>query len=362
MRNVLPFLAGLAACVMTASAQTVLWSNELRGPGTPDDFGLNPRTTANAGQPVSPPVLFWSECQTDGEFPPPPPEQWYASNVAGHGIQLEGTTSNAAADDFIVTGTWQIDAFEFAAYETSAPFTASSIVRVVVQVWNGRPGDPGSTVVWGDLTTNRLAGPPAPTGVFRIFSTTLNACGVSPGSAVGTGRAIYRVRANTPGLTLSAGTYWVEWQMEGSASFAGPWAVPVTRQYNRDGCAPFGQPCNSRQRITATWQDMVDNGQPRGPSHPAGASCSTYTGPDPTPRRADMCFLVYGTASGGCPGTGAGACSRADWNEDGVIDFNDFLAFLNDFNTEDPCADLNSDGVVDFNDFLEFLNIYNVGC
>jgi hypothetical protein len=63
-----------------------------------------------------------------------------------------------------------------------------------------------------------------------------------------------------------------------------------------------------------------------------------------------------------CPGTGAGACSRADWNEDGVIDFNDFLAFLNDFNTEDPCADLNSDGVVDFNDFLEFLNVYNVGC
>ncbi len=64
----------------------------------------------------------------------------------------------------------------------------------------------------------------------------------------------------------------------------------------------------------------------------------------------------------GCPGTGAGACSRADWNEDGAIDFNDFLAFLNDFNAEDPCADLNGDGVVDFNDFLEFLNIYNLGC
>ncbi|MBM4108499.1 MAG: EF-hand domain-containing protein [Phycisphaerae bacterium] len=63
-----------------------------------------------------------------------------------------------------------------------------------------------------------------------------------------------------------------------------------------------------------------------------------------------------------CPGTGAGACSRADWNEDGVIDFNDFLAFLNDFNNLDDCADLNGDGVVDFNDFLEFLNIYNAGC
>jgi hypothetical protein len=73
-------------------------------------------------------------------------------------------------------------------------------------------------------------------------------------------------------------------------------------------------------------------------------------------------FIVIDLTGPGCPGTGAGACSRADWNEDGVIDFNDFLAFLNDFNAEDPCADLNGDGVVDFNDFLEYLNIYNVGC
>jgi hypothetical protein len=63
-----------------------------------------------------------------------------------------------------------------------------------------------------------------------------------------------------------------------------------------------------------------------------------------------------------CPGQGPGACSRADWNEDGTIDFNDFLAFLNDFNAEDPCADLNADGTVDFNDFLVFLNLYNAGC
>ncbi len=70
----------------------------------------------------------------------------------------------------------------------------------------------------------------------------------------------------------------------------------------------------------------------------------------------------FGSTGPTCPGTGPGACSRADWNEDGVIDFNDFLAFLNDFNGEDPCADLNSDGIVDFNDFLEYLNIYNAGC
>jgi len=34
-------------------------------------------------------------------------------------------------------------------------------------------------------------------------------------------------------------------------------------------------------------------------------------------------------SSSPCPGTGGGACSRADWNEGGVIDFNDFLDYYN---------------------------------
>jgi|GEM_PF-966467 len=51
-----------------------------------------------------------------------------------------------------------------------------------------------------------------------------------------------------------------------------------------------------------------------------------------------------------------------DWNSDGVVDFNDFLDFLNDYNSGAPRADLNGDGVVDFNDFLEFLNAYNTPC
>jgi hypothetical protein len=52
----------------------------------------------------------------------------------------------------------------------------------------------------------------------------------------------------------------------------------------------------------------------------------------------------------------------ADWNGDGTVDFNDFLAFLNDYNAGNPRADLNGDGTVDFNDFLQFLNHYNTPC
>jgi hypothetical protein len=52
----------------------------------------------------------------------------------------------------------------------------------------------------------------------------------------------------------------------------------------------------------------------------------------------------------------------ADWNGDGVVDFNDLLEFVNDYVADLPRADLNGDGVIDFNDLLEFLNRHNGGC
>jgi len=74
-------------------------------------------------------------------------------------------------------------------------------------------------------------------------------------------------------------------------------------------------------------------------------------------------------ATGGYFGAGFGMAGvypapncPGDWNGDGVVDFNDLLAYLNDFNAGLPIADLNGDGIVDFNDFLEFLNRYNTPC
>ncbi|MBM4108246.1 MAG: hypothetical protein FJ255_05465 [Phycisphaerae bacterium] len=66
-------------------------------------------------------------------------------------------------------------------------------------------------------------------------------------------------------------------------------------------------------------------------------------------------------SSGSLPVPTTAVCA-GDWNRDGVVDFNDFLDFLNDFNLFNSCADLNGDGVVDFNDLLEFLNDFNTPC
>ncbi|MCC6675927.1 MAG: right-handed parallel beta-helix repeat-containing protein [Phycisphaerales bacterium] len=62
-----------------------------------------------------------------------------------------------------------------------------------------------------------------------------------------------------------------------------------------------------------------------------------------------------------CIAATGGACP-ADFTGDGLVDFTDYLAFLNLYDTQDPAADLNGDGLVDFADYLEFLNHYEQGC
>jgi len=48
-----------------------------------------------------------------------------------------------------------------------------------------------------------------------------------------------------------------------------------------------------------------------------------------------------------------------DVDGDGVVDFNDFLAYLNLYNAGTLAADLTGDCAIDFNDFLDFLNRFN---
>ncbi|MCC6678096.1 MAG: hypothetical protein IT436_13225 [Phycisphaerales bacterium] len=52
----------------------------------------------------------------------------------------------------------------------------------------------------------------------------------------------------------------------------------------------------------------------------------------------------------------------ADLAADGLVDFSDYLEFLNLYEVQDPRIDFNQDGLVDFGDYLEFLNHYDAGC
>ena len=57
-----------------------------------------------------------------------------------------------------------------------------------------------------------------------------------------------------------------------------------------------------------------------------------------------------------------GACSEADFNADGILDFFDISAFLTAFGGGDLAADLSGDGVLDFFDISAFLTAFGQGC
>ena len=69
-----------------------------------------------------------------------------------------------------------------------------------------------------------------------------------------------------------------------------------------------------------------------------------------------------GTDSGSAYVFDISCMNPADFNNDGMIDSQDQIAFLNAFTAGDPSADYNNDGVVDSKDFVAFLNDYNRGC
>ena len=130
----------------------------------------------------------------------------------GYGHQfLNGYT---IADDFEVGGEgWMIDTIDFFAYQTGSDLN-STITGLYVKIYDGEPGA-GGNLIWGDMTTNVLAAT-GWTGIYRNKTDDL----------MGNGRPIMQNTA-TVGLTLGAGTYWVEWATDGQLS-SGPWAPPIT--------------------------------------------------------------------------------------------------------------------------------------
>jgi len=147
------------------------------------------------------------------------------------------------ADDFEVTGIWNLEAIKFYAYQTGSGAT-STFTGVYVQIWDGAP-NAGGVVVWGDLTTNRMISTYF-IDVYRVLDTDLTY----------TGRPIMEIVADMSGCILNAGTYWVQWGLTGSAS-SGPWGVPVTIL----GQTTTG---NGLQATSAGWQNWQDGGTSTG--------------------------------------------------------------------------------------------------
>jgi len=172
-------------------------------------------------------------------------QQALGMGVYGFGHQF--SLGNRVADDFTIPGgqTWNISEIAFYAYQTSSPTSPSPFTGVYVQIWDGSPLAGGSSVIWGDLTTNRL-GATSWANIYRVLDTGLSV----------TNRPVFGNDA-TVGVSLGPGTYWLDWMTDGSLS-SGPWAPPITIL----GQTTTG---NALQYIPATgWAAVLDNGGPQG--------------------------------------------------------------------------------------------------
>jgi hypothetical protein len=249
----------------------------------------------------------------------------------GWGHQLIGGTDNRIADDFTITQQdgWLITAIQFFDYQTLAPTSASPITAMNVRIWNGKPGTPNATVVWGDTTTNRLT-----TSEFINMYRISGACSLN--------RAIFRSTCAI-NATLGPGTYWLDWQAVGNAQFSGPWAPPVTITGLR------GKPgANAIQfeNIDGLWEEIFDTGPSPDFSSP--------------PVAQDFHFAILGAYV--LPECYAN-CDQSTVAP--VLTANDFSCYLNSYVAGSSFANCDmSTGtpVLTANDFQCFLNHFATGC
>lgn len=141
------------------------------------------------------------------------------------------------ADDFVLADDSDIEYMDFYGYQTGSQ--PPTIDAVYVQIWDGDPSGSG-TVIWGDMTTN-------------IFDSAASADVLRQLESSGDGsRPLQLVSANTTGLSLDAGTYWVEFMFDGTGN-SGPWAPPI---------AILGETTtgNALQQNAGDWIPVIDQG------------------------------------------------------------------------------------------------------
>lgn len=157
------------------------------------------------------------------------------------GFGHQQTAFNRVADDFTITDcAWRIDSVVFFGYQTGST-TTSTFTGVNFRLWDSIPDAPGSNVVFGDTTTNRLIRS-AWSGAYRVTETT-------SGNST---RPIMRNVCTMNSTIVPAGTYWLDWSSAGSLG-SGPWAPARTPVM----VAITG---NGRQRIGSIWNNLVDGG------------------------------------------------------------------------------------------------------
>ena len=234
IRSIMTVGLAAAAFSISATASANLYSNA-GGYGS-SAIGLSTGSTSSNG--VNAPAGFeWSELQSEGGF----------TNTL-LGFSASGGTNPTGlrlADDFTVNdgGGWSITSISLFGYVTGSAAGTNPFTTVTLRIWNGRPGDAGSSVIFGDLSNLIGQTTVTDTNIYRIGPNT-----------VGTLRLVRQLTIDLTGLTLGQGSYWLDFSTSGGF-------VPVITAPGLRGGGVNG---NAVQQLSNGWFGITDGGTPTG--------------------------------------------------------------------------------------------------
>ena len=236
---------------------------------------------------------------------------WAVPDGASAGVSGYATLDFLLAMPFELDGDSTVNSVVVYGYQQGA-IAGPTIDFLGVEVWNGRPGQPGSTRVAGSTGENVLHS--------AEFA---NAYVGLTGVDFTTDRAVYALTAADLDWSLDAGEYWLVWSMGGSLD-----GGPYSPYLGSDRQPVVGE---AMQRFLGAWR-------------PARTSTDGGT-------QVTLPFEVYGST----------ACA-ADCDGDGALTIFDFLCFQNAFAGGDMAADCDGDGSITAADFACFQASFLDGC
>lgn len=166
------------------------------------------------------------------------------SGGTGYGSTASISTGFSIADDFSVPvgQSWRIDSVRVYAYQTGST-TTSTFTDGRIKIWRGRPDSVGATLVFADTLVSAIKSTRW-SGVYRVSSTTLT----------NTQRPVMLITLNAGGTVLTAGSYWIEYWLNGSIA-SGPF-TPAKVLPGRVN--PPNQNGMQKTFATNTWAATVD--------------------------------------------------------------------------------------------------------